>query len=84
MVKIKLSIKKLLQRWDNRVRDKFENQKIFSGPFTTKDVVSFRYAHQPFTCAPKLYYALVHKFGRMMVENAFENIPIEQNYVSFN
>lgn len=76
MVKIKLSIKKLLQRWDNGVRDKFENQKLFPVPFTPKDVVSFGYAHQPFTCAPTLYYALVHEFGRPMVEDAFDSIEI--------
>jgi transcriptional regulator with XRE-family HTH domain len=74
MVKIRQSIDKLLQRWDNGVRDKFENQKLYPVPFTPKDVVSFGYTHQPFTCAPAIYYALVHEFGRSMVEDAFDSV----------
>lgn len=74
MVKIKRSIEKLLLLWDNGVRDKFENQKLFPVPFTPKDVVSFAYSHQPFAPGPTLYNALVHEFGRSMVEDAFDSI----------
>jgi hypothetical protein len=74
MVKIKKSIEKLLRLWHNGVRDKFEHQKLFPVPFTPKDVISFAYTHQPFTPGPTLYYALVHEFGRSMVEDAFDSI----------
>ncbi len=74
MVRIKKSIDKLLSFWENGVRDKFENQKLFPVRFTPKDVVAFGYAHQPFTCAPTIYHALVHEFGRPMVEEEFDNV----------
>ncbi len=74
MIKIKRSMEKLLLLWDNGVKDKFENQKLFPVPFTPKDVVSFAYAHQPFAPGPTLYNALVHEFGRSMVEDAFDSI----------
>src|SRR6266699_1608278 len=73
MVKIKRSIEKLLLLWDHGVRDKFENQQLFPVPFTPKDVVSFAYSHQPFAPGPTLYNALVHEFGRSMVEEAFDS-----------
>jgi hypothetical protein len=60
MVKIKSSMEKLMLRWNNGVRDKFENQKLFPVPFTPVDVISFAYTHQPFAPGPTLYYALVH------------------------
>jgi len=74
MVKIKKSMEKLLLRWDNGVRDKFENQKLFPVPFTPKDVISFAYSHQPFAPGPTLYNALVHEFGHAMVEDAFDQL----------
>jgi transcriptional regulator with XRE-family HTH domain len=76
MVKIHRSIEKLLSLWNNGVRDKFENHKLFAVPFTPTDVVSFAYAHQPFAPGPTLYYALIHEFGRSMVENAFERVAM--------
>jgi hypothetical protein len=64
---------------NNGVRDKFENHQLFPVPFTPKDVVSFAYAHQPFAPGPTLYYALIHEFGRSMVEDAFDSAAtIEQ------
>ena len=78
MVKIKKSIEKLLLFWDNGVRDKFENQQLFPVPFTPKDVVAFAYAHDPFAPGPTLYHALVHEFGRSLVEDAFESISLEE------
>ncbi len=74
MVKIRKSIEKLLRLWDNGVRDKFENQKLFPVPFTPKDVIAFAYAHQPFAAGPTLYYALVHEFGHSAVDEAFDSI----------
>ena len=74
MVKIKRSIEKLLFLWNNGVRDKFENHQLFPVPFTPKDVVSFAYSHQPFAPGPTLYNALVHEFGRPMVEDAFDSV----------
>ena len=74
MIKVKCSIEKLLLRWDNGVKDKFENQELFPVPFTPKDVVSFAYSHPPFAPGPTLYYALVHEFGRPMVEDALDGI----------
>ena len=76
MVKIQKSIEKLLLRWDNGVRDKFENQQLFPVPFTPKDVVSFAYSHLPFAPGPTLYYALVHEFGRSMVEDAIDELSL--------
>src|SRR5436305_7327147 len=76
MVKIKRSIEKLLLLWDNGVRDKFENQKPFPVPFTPKDVVSFAYSHQPFAPGPTLYYALVHEFGRSVVDEAIDQLSL--------
>jgi transcriptional regulator with XRE-family HTH domain len=73
VVKIKKSIEKLLLLWDNGVRDKFENQKLFPVPFTPKDVVSFAYSHLPFAPGPTVYNALVHEFGRSMVEDALDS-----------
>ncbi len=80
MVKIKLNIEKLLRRWDNGARDKFENQKLFPVPFTPKDVVALAYSHLPFAPGPTVYNALVHEFGRAMVEDAFDSATaIEQH-----
>ena len=76
MVKIQKSIEKLLLRWDNGVRDTFENQQLFPVPFTPKDVVSFAYSHLPFAPGPTLYYALVHEFGRSMVEDAIDELSL--------
>lgn len=76
IVKVKRSIEKLLRFWDNGVKDKFENQKLFPVPFTPKDVVTFAYAHQPFAPGPTIYNALVHEFGRSMVEDAFDNVVL--------
>ncbi len=76
MVKIKRSIEKLLLLWDNGVRDKFENQKLFPVPFTPKDVVTFAYSHQPFAPGPTLYHALIHEFGRSMVEDAIDQLSL--------
>jgi hypothetical protein len=39
MVKIHRSIGKLLYHWNNGVRDKFENHKLFPVPFTPNDVM---------------------------------------------
>jgi transcriptional regulator with XRE-family HTH domain len=74
MIKVKTSIEKLMLRWKNGVKDKFENQKLFPIPFTPKDVVAFAYSHQPFAPGPTLYYALIHEFGLTMVEDAFDQL----------
>jgi transcriptional regulator with XRE-family HTH domain len=74
IVKVKKTMEKLLPLWDNGVRDKFENQKLFPVPFTPKDVISFAYAHQPFVPGPTLYYALVYEYGRSMVEDTFDQL----------
>jgi hypothetical protein len=74
--KIHRSIEKLLSLWKNGVRDKFENHKLFPVPFTPTEVVAFAYAHQPFAPGPILYYALVHEFGRSVVEDAFERVAM--------
>jgi hypothetical protein len=74
MVKINTGIEKLLALWDNGVKDKFENQKLFSVPFTPQDVIAFAYARQPFSPGPTLYYALIHEFGRPPVEDAFDQL----------
>ena len=77
MVKVKKSIEKLLRLWHNGVRDKFEHHKLFPVPFTPQDVIAFAYTHQPFTPGPTLYYALVHEFGRSVVEDAFDSISLD-------
>jgi len=78
MVKVKIGVEKLLSRWDNGVRDKFENQEIFPVPFTPQDVVLFAYSHLPFAPGPTLYYALVHEFGRSLVEEALDSTFIDE------
>jgi hypothetical protein len=74
MIKVRTSMEKVKLRWNNGVRDKFENQKLFPIPFTPKDVVAFAYSHQPFAPGPALYYALIHEFGLTMVEDAFDQL----------
>lgn len=74
MVKVKKSAEKILRLWENGVRDKFENQKLFPVPFTPQDVISFAYSHLPFSPGPTLYYALVHEFGRIAVDDAFDRL----------
>jgi transcriptional regulator with XRE-family HTH domain len=74
MIKVKCSKDRLLLRWDNGVKDKFENQELLPIPFTPQEVVSFAYTHQPFAPGPTLYYALIHEFGRSAVEEAFEKL----------
>ena len=76
IVKIKQSIDKLLQRWDNGARDKFENYKLFPVPFTPREVISFAYSHLPFAPGPTVYNALVHEFGHSMVEEAFDGVAM--------
>src|SRR5438034_7014900 len=76
MVKIKRSIEKLLLLWDNGLTDKFENQNLFHVPSTPIDVVSFAYSHEPFAPGPTLYNALVHEFGRSMVEEAIDQFSL--------
>lgn len=72
MVKVRKSIEKLLNHWDNGVKDKFENQKLFPVPFTPKDVIAFAYSHEPFAPGPTIYNALVHEFGHAVMEDAFD------------
>ncbi|TMC16079.1 MAG: helix-turn-helix transcriptional regulator [Chloroflexi bacterium] len=67
MVKIKKGINDLMAIWDNGVRDKFENQQIIPIPFTPEDVVSFVFTHQSLSLRPTIYHALVHEFGRDVV-----------------
>ena len=74
MVKIKKNVEKLLRFWDNGVKDKFENVQLFPVLFTPEEVISFAYSHLPFAPGPTLYHALVHEFGREMVENAFDRL----------
>jgi hypothetical protein len=74
LVRVKKNIGKLLDRWENGVRDKFENQELFPVPFTPQDIIAFAYSHQPFAPGPTLYYALVHEFGRAVVEDAFDSM----------
>lgn len=74
MVRVKRSRDKITNLWNNGVRDKFENQKLFLVPFAPKDVITFAYTHQPFSPGPTLYYALVHEFGRAAVEEAFDQL----------
>jgi hypothetical protein len=74
LIKVKKTVEKLLLRWDNGVKDKFENQELFPVPFTPKDVISFAYSHQPFVPGPTLYHALVYEYGRSMVEDAFDDV----------
>ena len=39
-------------------------------------ILSFAYAHQPFSPGPTLYHALVHEFGRWMVEEAIDQLSL--------
>jgi hypothetical protein len=73
MLKVNCSIEKLIQRWENGVRDKFENQNLFPVHFNPRDVISFAYSHLPFAPGPTVYYALVNEFGRSVVEQAFNS-----------
>jgi hypothetical protein len=70
IVKIKKMANDLLTLWNNRVRgnnrvrDKFENQKTFPIPFAPEDVFSFIFNHRSFSLKQTIYRALGHKFRR--------------------
>ena len=69
MVKVKKSAEEILRNWHAGVKDKRENSKIFTIPFTPEEVCSFVFSHKLF--APGglvcLYHTLVHEFGREQV-----------------
>jgi hypothetical protein len=58
----------------SRYELQYDVSEDFSHRITSKDVIAFAYAHQPFTPGPTVYYALVHEFGRSMVEDVFDSI----------
>lgn len=79
MVKVKKSAEEILRNWHAGVKDKRENSKIFTIPFTSADVCSFVFTHKPFTPGGLvcLYHALVHEYGREQVNATIASYPQE-------
>jgi DNA-binding XRE family transcriptional regulator len=74
IVRVKKSAEEILRSWHNGVRDKMENKKLFTVPFTPQDICSFVFSHRPFAgglvC---LYHALVHEYGRVEVDKVISS-----------
>jgi hypothetical protein len=75
VVKLHKRIDEVLQNMKRGVRDKFESRKLFPIPFTPEDVSSFVFSHEPFTPGGLLclYHALVHEFGRGVVDTVISS-----------
>jgi len=71
MVKLKRSMKEVLDNLRRSVRDRFEHRKVFSDPFNPQDICYFVFSHEPFSPGGLicLYHSLVHEFGRKEVDN---------------
>lgn len=70
IVRLQRSAEEVIGNMRRGVRDRFENRRIFSVPFTPEDVCSFVFSHKPFSPGGLvcLYHALVHEFGRDRVD----------------
>ncbi len=84
-VKLQRRVEEVLENLRRSVRDRFENRRVFSVPFTPEEVCSFVFSHEPFSPGGLvcLYHALVHEFGSEQVNSAmssFEEVlpPITQ------
>jgi transcriptional regulator with XRE-family HTH domain len=65
----------VLENLRRSVRDRFENRRVFSVPFTPEEVCSFVFSHEPFSPGGLvcLYHALVHEFGKEQVNNVISS-----------
>ena len=70
MVKVKKKANEILQDWQNGVRDKIENKKIFAVPFTPQEVCSFVFSHERWAGGGLicLHHTLAHEFGRKEID----------------
>jgi transcriptional regulator with XRE-family HTH domain len=75
MIKVQKTSAEILKGWNNGVKDKVESKKLFSLPFTPKDIASFVFSHHPWFpgALPGLYFTLVHEFGREEVERVLSS-----------
>lgn len=75
MVKLQKRIDEVLGTMQRGVQDRWENRKIFSVPFTPKEICSFVFSHEPFSPGGLvcLYHALVHEFGREEVDKIIDS-----------
>ena len=74
-VKLQRRVEEVLENLRRSVRDRFENRRVFSVPFTPEEVCSFVFSHEPFSPGGLvcLYHALVHEFGREQVNSAISS-----------
>ncbi len=75
MVKLQRRAEEVLENLRRSVRDRFENRRVFSVPFTPEEVCSFVFSHEPFSPGGLvcLYHALVHEFGREQVNTVLSS-----------
>ncbi len=74
-VKLQRRVEEVLENLRRSVRDRFENRRVFSVPFTPEEVCSFVFSHEPFSPGGLvcLYHALVHEFGSEQVNSAMSS-----------
>lgn len=75
MVKLQRRVEEVLENLRRSVRDRFENRRVFSVPFTPEEVSSFVFSHEPFSPGGLvcLYHALVHEFGSEQVNTVISS-----------
>ncbi len=75
MVKLQRRLEEVLENLRRSVRDRFENRRVFSIPFTSEEVCSFVFSHEPFSPGGLvcLYHTLVHEFGREQVNGVISS-----------
>ena len=75
VIKVQKSANDIIKNWQEGVKDKNENKRLFAAPFTPQDVCDFVFSHESW--APGglicLYHALVHEFGREEVERVLSS-----------
>lgn len=70
VVKLQRRAKEVLGNLRGGVKDRFENRRVFSVPFTPEEVCEFVFSHESFSPGGLvcLYHALIHEFGRERVD----------------
>lgn len=74
MVKVNKTAEEILRKWHTGVKDKIENSKIFSIPFTPEDVCAFVFSREPWASGLIcIYHSLVHEFGHEHVDRVIDS-----------
>ncbi|HJT59941.1 MAG TPA: helix-turn-helix transcriptional regulator [Ktedonobacteraceae bacterium] len=68
-MKSQKTAKEIMSNWQQGVKDKLENKKLFAIPFTPEDVCAFVFSHGPWGggALMGIYHTLVHEFGKAHV-----------------